>query len=658
MSRFTLFASPPRFPCLPVAVSALLGGLLLAELGRTQDPFATDPFSDPDAANLAVDPFDSGESDRLFGRSDVPRLESEIRGPAPDPSVRQLVERARSEPRFLGDSIASLARMGAWLDLEQLLSSVSADALEPSLTAGIADTVGPALMLRIMSREEIGESSRQLLEACQVASSERRLDQQRLRDAVGELGSSSIDDRLAATRSLLVGGEASIQALVESIVSDPETHSRDDQLRLLSQFGPGGLESLGQLALYGELPQRAAAVSAIARLDPRGSVDDLVTALHAADSSADERQVAAAALRRVLGGVPGRSASLELLANRLRTVISEAARIDNDGQTRTIWSVDESRASVIPIQSYEIVAAYRRGYDAVARLHRVGDLPPEVAADALIADLSYRVLVDPEWGTESARQTISPVHAVDAIGLSYALERAVDAGNWPAAVGLLRLIDDSLSPQERNQLLRGGGGDPTPLVRAASASEPQVRYEAVSAIMRIAGDETYPGISSVRRTLAEMRSLGQRPIVVLVETRMEVSQRLERLLDQLGYQVQLVGSVRSLESVLQDGGDLRFIIAKTDLADTTPIEMLDRVRRTSIGRNIPIVFFGEPHGFFRELPTGLGEGRWDAPTLLINEPLTTAGLRPLLDLVELRRRLPPLTGVDRRLYREHAVASF
>ncbi len=644
------FALP--FSTIAATMSSLVLILLVVTPAQPQDPFS--PPGDVPLEDAAAE---LGDLEDLFGRPDVPQEEpgepAEAGEPEarPDPAVQQLVERGRQNPNFLGDSIASLARVKAWDELDSLLATASDEGLEADVKARVAETVGAALMVRISTQEPIGEAAREFLEECQQAASDQRRDPQRLGEAILQLGSDSVDQRLAAMRTLLGAGEASIEALVEAIASDPQSPGRDDQLRVLARLGPGGPEALRQLVLYGQPPQRTAALSAIARLDPHNAIPDLATTFHAPDSSESEREIAAAALRRALGGVPSRDAALELLENRLQTSMREAARIDNDGKTRTVWSVDAEAGSVAPLDSHEIVAAYRRGYDAAARLLRVGSLPPTLARDALIGDLSYRVLVNPEWGAESDRQRVGQMHAIDVDRISLALQRAVQLSNWPAAIGLLRLIEEDASQEQRDRLLRGGGGDPTPLVRAATAAEPRVRYEAVSAIGRVSVGDTYPGISSVRQTAAEMQSLGERPVAVLVETRMEVSQHLESLLEQLGYDVQLVGSVRSLERILAGGSELSFILAKTRLADATPIEMVDRVRRRSIGQEVPIAFFGEPIDRWEE-------DRWDTPTMRIAEPVTTAGFRPLLDAIELRRRLPPLTGTDRYLYREQASHAF
>ena len=578
-----------------------------------------------------------------------------------DPARSQLIRRAQLDPAFLGTAVESLARVNAWESLDELLSSSAVDDVDDETKASIAETVGPAVMLRILRQESLGDASREFLQSCRQAASDLRRDEERLREAITQLDSDAVDGRLAGMRTLLDGGEASIAVLVDAIVSGDDSRHRDDRLRVLARLGSGGRAAHRQIALYGEPDARASAIAALARLDAESSLADLLTAAHADNAVDAERDAASQALRRILNGKPTRQAAIAWLTRDLRKTVETARQVENDGQPETIWTLAEDGRSVTPIDSYRIVAAYRDGYDAAARLLRIGGLDRELAADALIADLNYRVLVDPEWAAADPPQSVADQYSVDAPQLALAIDRALQTSAWPAVIGLLRMVDtvaarDGTPDQAAVDRLLRFGGEPTPLVRAASAANPRVRYEATSLIRQLTADgladaESFPGISSVRRTAAEMRSLPDRPLMWLVETRPEVTRRIEALFTRLGYDVEVFGSVRSLESQLRRGGDVRLILAKTRLADATPIEMLDRVRRDSLGREIPIVFFSDSE------PIRI-DNRWDTIATSIPEPRTTAGLSPLLDAIDHRRRLPAMTGIDRQLYRDQMTEPF
>ncbi len=232
--------------------------------------------------------------------------------------------------------------------------------------------------------------------------------------------------------------------------------------------------------------------------------------------------------------------------------------------------------------------------------------------------------------------------------MSDAVAVALAANDHAAAIGLIRLIDTDASVLDRTLLLQGNGALPTPLVQAASSPEPRVRYEAALAISRLARGAPFAGSSRVKYCLGEMRSLGDRPTALLVETRADVVLPLEQMLGELGYRVDVVGNVAQLQRRVAQGGDIRMILSKTELSDFPPIEMLDLVRRIDRGRDIPILFYGWE-------PPGIDRGRWTAPTVLIERPASTAAFDGLLDSVARRRRLPELSVIDRQSYRAAAM---
>lgn len=635
MNRFSLLL------LIPVVIVVSLAGRSIA---AAQDPFgdaAGDVFGDfPGSDDFpAAAPVDSSAGD-----SQADQTDETIK---PDRVVTQLMETPGRDVNTLARSISILARLKAWTQLDQLLKDAAARGFDQADQAAMAAEIGPSLRLRIGSQSAISDESRQFLSEIAEADSARRQDKQVIADSMDALSAGSVDARLAAMRTLLAGGDAAIAALVGRIVSDIGADERTQLLRVLLRLGDGGPSALEQLALYGAIPERERALNSLRRIDANRYINDLLSAYFASDATDQERSIAASALTRVIGEVPTRESAITLLFKDLQDRLADAHRMTDSASTVSLWSVDTKRQGVESTRTFAVVAAYRRAYDAAARLRRLGPLPTPVNNEVLTADLSYRVLTNPDWGSPEDRNQFTGGNSIDPVQLSAALDAALQRSNQLAALGWLRLIDANVSPRDAAQLLRGPGAEPTPLVRAAGGSDPRVRYEAVAAISRLGTDQSYPGISRVQRTIDEMRQLGDLPTVLLVETRSDVIQRLEMLLSQLGYRVKVVASARELERELARGGDLRMIVAKTQLSDYAPIELLDRVRRSPLGRDIPIMFYGEESRF-------LGAERWDGLTVQFDEPMTTAGFAPLLDDVERRSRLTGMSGAERRMFRDLA----
>ncbi len=612
----------------------VLGGLCLctnacwAQGGLFDD--LTSPFGQPPAAAKA---------------SDEPEVEV-------DPLTQQLLEHAYRGDRQLADAIASLARTGRWEDVDRLLSRLAGKNIDPAMLAEMSRQIGPALFLRMKQNPAIGDTARAGIDKLTKASLSEAESPEALRRAIDQLDDNSIDTRLAATRTLLSGGNAAITELVAAAVSETPAAPRDDILRAMLQLGPTSVSALRQLALYGTPAVRQRALQSLARINRQTHLTDLLTAMFASDATAEEVAIAKSQLQRIEAGLPSRSEAIEILEIVFRDQQDTALRTDNDDQTVTLWSVDKDGTGVTAQTTSAMMAAYRDVADAAARLRRVGGLSAETEGEVLAADMAYRVLIDPDWGdadqVAAIHQSYGGLRSGSAI--SAAIGRSLANRDEAATLGLIRLIDPTdASVLVRHRLLDGNGAVPTPLVQAASDSSPRVRYEAALLASQMAQGAAYPGSSQVRKCLREMVSLTDQPTAILVETRSDVIIQLERILSDSGLLVDVVGSVSEVQRSVDRLGDLRMILAKTELPDLPPIEMVDLVRRTDRGRDVPIVFYGSE-------PVGLEEKRWQAPLVWIDRPASTSGLAEVLDNVRRRRRLPPLSVIDRQSLRAAAAA--
>jgi hypothetical protein len=476
----------------------------------------------------------------------------------------------------------------------------------------------------------------------------------RLEAAIDNLDSPSSDTRLAAARTLLRGGNAAIAASVAAVISDNPSAPRDQILRVMLQLGPGGIEALRQLALYGTDTVRESAIGALARISRRAHAADLVTAYYAANATDRERAVAEANLRRLEGGIPDLESALAILRLDLADKRGVAELADNDGQITTLWEINEQKSGVTHQPTARMYAAYRDAVDAGNRLRRIGGLSIQQQSEILAAVLAYHVMVDPDWGDRDQVAAIRNAYGldVDTSLISTAIRHAAASGDDAAAIGLLRLVDvQTPSVLDRSLLLHDSLAIPTPLVGLASSPAPQVRYEAALVIAALAKGAPFPGSSLAMRTLSEMTSLTDEPIAILVETRPDVVIALEGILSGMGFRVVSVGSVKQSQRCVRAGGDIRLILSKTQLPDLPPVEMVDSIRRLDRGRQLPILFYDG------ELP-GLAYRRWDAPTLLIDRPVSSAGLAGWIEMDRRSRRLPALTELDRRSFRQAAQSYF
>ena len=105
----------------------------------------------------------------------------------------------------------------------------------------------------------------------------------------------------------------------------------------------------------------------------------------------------------------------------------------------------------------------------------------------LAADISYRLLIDPDWGSETQLAEFNKLHGslVDSAGLSHAIGLAAKEDDALAMIGLLRMVGRSPQASDARAFLIAGGSKRTPLVEATLNGQPHLRYEAAAAIMRL-----------------------------------------------------------------------------------------------------------------------------------------------------------------------------
>lgn len=594
-----------------------------------------------------------------------------------NPLVDQLIEQAGRGNLPLAKSIHSLARIKRWSQADQLLSRIKGQTIPPAEAARMASIIGADQFLNMRQQAEIGDDARAALDKLAAAWNAQSESPERLRNAIARLISPSDDDRAAAARVVQRGGNVAIAELVAAAVATDNANDRDQYLRSLVRFGNGGMRALRQLALYGADEVRGKAITSLARIDRDGFVADLVTSLHAADATPGERAAATRALSAVAFAPPSRVDAIELLHEELRREMGAAQSADQNEQTVVTWNVGEDKKTVAPQTTSAILAAYRDAADAARRLTRLAARSPAIDRDVMAASLAYRVMIDPDWGDDEQVDAViaqwTPIiddvdwndlmksvsgsdlltSPFDAVAYEDTVPRTTQT-NTAALIAALRLIAAKPDRFNAESLVRSGGGKPTTLVDLAMASDPRVRYEAALLVTTLAGGRPYSGSSRVRQTLAEMTRLSDRPAAIIVETRDPLVLHYEQVFAQLGWTAETVRNVAALRRRIDMGGDVRLILSKTQLADLSPIELVDLVRRAPRGGAIPIVFYDDD-GILLDEAT-LGTKRWSAPVLSIKPPATVSALDGVRDAIARRQRLPELSVLDRQRYRSLATS--
>lgn len=669
------FLSPNRSAVVLRRVFLIATAITFHHAADAQDDLfgGGNPFGD--AAGLGGGGLGGGGIGDVFGggaAANVPVENAADEDNAANPLVDQLIEQAGRGNLALAKSIHALARIKRWSQADQLLARIKGRTIPPAEAAQMASTIGADQFLNLRQQPAIGDDARAALDKLAAGWNAQSESPERLRKAIANLTAPSNDDRAAAARVVQRGGNVAIAELVAAAVVTDDADDRDQYLRSLVRFGGGGMKALRQLALYGSDDIRGNAIASLARIDRDGFVADLVTSLHADDATSAERAVAARGLSAVSPVPPSRVDAIELLHEELRREMGVAQNSDQNEQTVVTWNVGENKKTVTSQTTSAILAAYRDVADAARRLTRLGARSPAIDRDMLAASLAYRVMIDPDWGDDEQVDAViaqwKPIiddvdwndlmqsvlgsdlltSPFDAVAYEDTVPRPTQT-NTAALIAVLRLIAAKPDRLDGQSLVRSGGGKPTTLVDLAMASDPRVRYEAALLATTLANGQPYAGSSRVRQTLAEMTRLTDRPTAIIVETRDGLVLHYEQVFAQLGWTAETVRNVAALRRRIDLGGDVRLVLSKTQLADLSPIELVDTVRRAPRGGSIPIVFYDDDGTVLDEAT--LGTKRWTAPILSIKPPATVAALDGLLDSIARRQRLPELSVLDRQRYR-------
>ena len=647
-----------------VGVGALLYIALLPTATAQQDPFATgadDPFSaaagdafgaaPADAPPFAVAPADAPP----FGAAPADPAAADATATTAPPTgpsavvVQQLRRYAArgSDDAQLAFAIREAIRLGQVDLAEEFLAELTARDLDVPRLAAMARAIGVALLTRLRGLPGLDQAAIAQINALRSAAATTAADRQRLQALIPQLVDRSVDQRLAAMRGLLAGGDAAIEVMAVAAASPDPPAPRTRIADVLSRMGTGGYEAMQQLALYGTDDFRPGALQSLVRIDRPRAMPELVAALHATGSTAAERSIAGSAIRPVLDALPGPEETERYLLQMLERAdraVQHAALADG---TETLWTIGDDRESVTSTLVPSTLAAQRRAVDAARRLRRLGVLSGPSLAAALATDLAYRLQVDPLFGSADDAESVAQAWGSGALAaetLAAAMRLALEQDRHGAAIAAMRLMDtrDALS------LVVSGEAQPTALVAAVLHPEPRVRYEAAATIARLDVVEPYAGSSDVLQVWLEMASLQQQPTALVVEPRTVAAQEIASLMGALGYRVEILRTVAEAVRRIDAGGDLRWVVATTELADAPAIELVDRIRRRPLGGTVPILFYG---------PEAAGDldDRWQAPVVRIAPPRTASGLARAMQPVLQARLLEPLSSAERQIFAAQGI---
>ncbi len=471
--------------------------------------------------------------------------------PADDPFLRELIRRSRGDNAMLATSIGDALRLKLDGLANGFLASMAKRKIADAELAQLAQRIGTDQLLRVSLQDQFAAEAK--TQANVLVDALRRVNQdpKRIASLIPKLLSANVDERLGAIRGVLAGGSESISPLSVAAAKATAAAERDELLRVLLRLGDGGPAAIKQLAIYGDDSLRGGALQSLVRLGEKSARPVLVAAAFDKLATANERQFANQWLAEHYSPPPTSSDAEAYLRDRLATKRRDAKLITDPDTATELWTIADDGSSVMHTTVSTINAVGRGIIDEARLLRRLGELSNEGRNAGLAAELAYRYLLDP-LAVNDSKAEVESLWGRDAISgqsLGRLVNEALANDDLVVAVAAMQMIDDTLS-SDAESLMTTHSEVPTPLVVAASHSQPRIRYEAAAAISRLGFNQPYAGSSTVLQRWIEMTALFRESSALLVETRIEVAGQIERLLTSMGYRVEVVSTVEQAHTSL------------------------------------------------------------------------------------------------------------
>ena len=570
--------------------------------------------------------------------------------------VRAILSRAQRNEAALGNAIATLTRFGEIQSAVSLVKTIDVAQRPPAELIAIQRAIGGDARLKLLADPAVDDAARAILRRLSDIDTAARTDPAALQSAVQTILSpqSTAVEIAAATRRLDDGGTAAVAAIAGGLIkAQPPVSARREidartlrialriALRIDDRFG----DALVPWIIYGSPAASDRATDLLARL------------------ARDDNAIALAIGRFRRRGVTDLAAA-ETLSSAFVDSRRDHLTMVDEGQSDEVWVFDNESSSIRSVRTGRVEAVARRDADLAAGIQTVAPPVSSAMDHAIAADISYRVVIDPDWGDDATAKSYLSSHPSlrSAGSLRRVYEAAESLGDDAAVLGCIRLSAAVLGEDA------GGDGD---LVRASLLTEvlshpvEQIRFDAALGLAKI--QTPIAGQSAMMAVLAESATLPDRGVVILVETRPEIIGAIQSRMAGSPLDVEVVASGRALRQRLAGGGDVRLVLSKKQLPDITPIELVDRVVTMPGRGDVPVVFYREPP-IDDELGIYTASGdpvlspevlirRFEdqTPVREIDYPRTTDAIVRLVRQTQRTRRVPPLSDADRRVYRDQAV---
>jgi len=499
--------------------------------------------------------------------------------PVPDsPAVLAVLETKPATPREWVKAAHVLARLGRPDLAKQFLGRVIQAGLDEKQLVALGDELGSPLFNDLASREELQPEAKQVAEAVLGATVRALRAPDRLKGLIAQLGDPSPDAQARAFAGLKEAGRPAVLALIGTLGDRARKKLHPYARSALLEMGR---ESVGPLLATLDAPDAALAVQSVrvlGMMKVREASPWLLRPYASEQCDAAVRRAAAAALKHILGHLPGRDQAVELLTRRAKAYFygRQTIRPDADDQV-TIWEWDpQQKGPVSRLESPEDAGrarAARLARDAFA----LAPNDPEVRRlylTTLLEQAAYESGLD-EALEPGEHPAADEAGRFDAAVLEDVLEHAMASGHPAAATAAARLLGRIGTPEG----LLGDAVRPTALARALRHPDRRLRMGAAEAVVRLKPERPFAGASYVVPTLAFFVGTSGARRALVAGPSIEQARELVGELTQLGHEVSTAGSGREVLAAAAESPDYELALIDPSIDQPEIYLLLQRLRQ-------------------------------------------------------------------------------
>jgi len=451
-------------------------------------------------------------------RAQEEQLEPEPKKPAPEkkvakkpaeqsvpqsrnPAVRTVLDSQPSTPAECLRAAKIMADLNEPRLCKMFLGKILAAKPDQKQLADLAEKYGSGLLIELAGRAELLPEAKQLAEAVLAAVNQQLQEPKQLAEWVRQLHDASPEARYRALASLRAARGAAVGPLLDALADGARAAEHVTVRVALATLGEDAVGPL--LGTLEKCPPALAAqsIQTLAEMNAGKAAIYLMAPYAAAQSAAEVRAAAAAALKRLTGRLPSKANAVQALVERAQAYFDRRQPIEGENAGElTLWRWDADKKQCVS-KTYAPDDASRA---LAARLARDAFLiAPE--------DQQVRVLYAATMLEEAACQNGldkpleddegSVVRQAAGLGtrtIEGALAYAIAHGHPAAATVAAQILGRSDKAKE----LLYAGSEPTPLVRATQHADRRLRMAAVEAIVRLKPERPFAGSGCVTQTLA------------------------------------------------------------------------------------------------------------------------------------------------------------